>query len=154
MSDFYQPLRETLPPLELDVRIPNRMTGAVHRVHISCRHLLYREFAGLDDLLIGEVQPVADPTGLQMMKMKRTKLKAVLEKVSNLDPGVYAGGEISGKEELAKWVDADENSDAVWASWIVYERSIDSPMIKSKDESRSDSGGSDEGSAQAAVSAP
>jgi hypothetical protein len=89
-----------------------------------------------------------------MMKMKRMKLKAVSERISNLDPALYPGGEISGKEEVAKWIDADENSDAVWASWIVYERSIDSPRIKSEDESSSDPGGSDEGTAQAAISAP
>ena len=153
MSDFSQPLRETLPPLELDVRIPNRMTGAVHRVHISCRHLLYHEFAGLDDLLIGEIAVVADPTGLQLMKARRMKLKRIVERVSNLDPSVYAGGEITGKEEVEKWIDAPENADAVYAAWIVYERSIDNPPTKSADESGSDRGREDAGEPEVARSA-
>ena len=145
MSDHYQPLRETLPPLELDVRIPNRLTGAVHRVHISCRHLLYHEFAGLDDLLIGEIAVVADPTGLQLMKARRMKLKRVVERISNLDPSVYAGGE---KEEVEKWIDAPENADAVYAAWIVYERSIDNPPTKSADEGGVDRSGEDAGESE------
>ena len=158
MSDHYQPLRETLPPLELDVRIPNRLTGAVHRVHISCRHLLYHEFAGLDDLLIGEIAVVADPTGLQLMEAMAAGVpivasdihgfKRVVERISNLDPSVYAGGEITGKEEVEKWIDAPENADAVYAAWIVYERSIDNPPTKSADEGGVDRSGEDAGESE------
>lgn len=148
MSDFYTPLRDPLPPLELDIVIPNRLTGSTHRVHVTCRHLLYREFVGLEDLLIGEVQLIADPTGKQMMKIRRLKLKAVALKISNLDPSIYPGGEISDKEELEKWIDADENSDAVWASWQVFEQQIDNPRVKSADEDGRDGSGQDAGSAQ------
>jgi hypothetical protein len=144
-SDFYTPLRGALPPLELDIRIPNRLTGAIHRVHLTARHLLYREFIGLEDLLIGEVQPIADPTGKQMMKIRRLKLKAVAIKVSNLNPAIYPGGEISAKEEVEKWVDADENSDAVWASWQVFEAMIDNPQVKRSTEGSGDGGGKDSG---------
>lgn len=148
MSDFYTPLRDPLPPLELDIVIPNRLTGATHRVHVTCRHLLYREFVGLEDLLIGEVQLIADPTGKQMMKIRRLKLKAVALKISNLDPSIYPGGEISDKEEVEKWIDADENSDAVWASWQVFEQQIDNPRVKSTDEAGRDGGGKDSRVAQ------
>ncbi len=148
MSDFYTPLRDPLPPLELDIVIPNRLTGAIHRVHVTCRHLLYREFVGLEDLLIGEVQLIADPTGKQMMKIRRLKLKAVALKISNLDPSIYPGGEISDKEEVEKWIDADENSDAVWASWQVFEQQIDNPRVKSATENGGDRSGKDAGSAQ------
>lgn len=148
MSDFYTPLRDPLPPLELDIVIPNRLTGATHRVHVTCRHLLYREFVGLEDLLIGEVQLIADPTGKQMMKIRRLKLKAVALKISNLDPSIYPGGEISDKEGLEKWIDADENSDAVWASWQVFEQQIDNPRVKSATENGGNRSGKDSRDAQ------
>ncbi len=149
-NDFYTPLREKIPPLELDAVIPNRITFAKHRVHGTFEHLRYHEHAGLDDLLIGEVQPIADPSGKSRLTISRRKLARVLRAVSNLNPTIYPGGAITDEKELGAWIDAEENADAVWALWIVYERAIENPGLKSTSQDSGDRSGSDEGSSQEA----
>lgn len=149
--DYYTPLRETLPPLELEAVIPNRITRTRHRVCGSMRHLRYHEFMGLNDLLIGEIQPIADPTGRAELKVKRRKLGAVLERLSNLNPDIYPGGEIRDRAEIEKWVEADENADAVWALWTVYEREIENPSLKSEATGSSHESSADAGAVEKAA---
>lgn len=152
-NDYYSPLRERIPPLELDAVIPNRITFAKHRVHGSFEHLRYHEHAGLDDLLIGEVQPIADPTGKARLTISRRKLARVLRGVSNLNPAIYPGGAITDEKELHAWIEAEENADAVWALWIVYERAIENPRLKSTSQDSGDRSGADEGSSQETAAA-
>lgn len=151
MSDYYRKQATKLEPIEFDVTVPDRVHGGRHRTHWKARHLLYHEFGGLADALIGEIQIVADPSGKQEIKARRLKLKRVALEVSNLDPDEWSGGKVT-HEELERWIDADENADAVYAAWQVFAESIDSPPVKSTSENRGDGGGEDEGKAEEAES--
>lgn len=145
MSDYYTPPSAALPSLEFDTIIPNREAGGRHRVHFEARHCRYHEFVALEDLLIGEIALVADPSGKRHLTERRIKMRAVVERISNLNPAVYPGGEISGKEACGVWIDAPENADAVWAGWSDYAALIDNPTVKSTDASRRDGSGEDAG---------
>lgn len=147
MSDFYRKQATQLEPIEFDVTVPDRIHGGRHRVRVKARHLLYHEFGGLADALIGEIQIVADPSGKQEIKARRLKLKRVALEVSNLDPDEWSGGKVT-HEELERWIDADENADAVYAAWQVFAESIDSPPVKSTTQDRGDGGGEDAGETQ------
>lgn len=149
-EDFYRPLPEKVPDVERDVVLPDPVRGGRYRIHITCEHLLYKQFSGLDDALIGEIRVIADPTGNQEMKARRVRLKRVLRKLSNLDPSIYPGGEISDKEGLEKWIDEPGNDNGVWASWAEYTNAIDNPPLKSASEDRGDRGGEDAGESEEA----
>lgn len=152
MTDYYRRQPTELEPIELDVRMPDRATGQIHRVHLRARHLRYHEFMGLGDALIGEISATADPTGRQELKARRLKLRRVAIEMSNLDPEEWRDGRISGVE-LERWIDDDANADAVYAAWQVYASAIDSPPVKSATEDRRDGGGEIAGAAEAAAPA-
>lgn len=147
MTDFYRKQATQLEPIEFDVRIPDRINGGIHRIHVRARHLRYHEFAGLADALIGEIQVTADPTGKNELKARRLKLKRVAIEVSNLDPDEWRDGRITG-EEVERWIDDETNADAVFAAWQVFAESIDSPPVKSTTEDRGDRGGEDAGATE------
>lgn len=113
-------------PLRFDVAVLDD-GGDVCGVWVTARHLRWHQYRGLDDLLLGEIVPTADPTGEQELKARQIKLKRVIERIENV-AGVPEGVLIAGNA-LESFVDNPANADLIFATWQRYVEALQSPRL-------------------------
>ena len=113
-------------PLRFDVAVLDD-DGDVVTVWMEAKHLRYHQLRGLIDLLIGEVDQAADPTGEKEMAARRIKLKAVLEKIEGVDESLAPGGVLARGPALDAFIDDAAHADLVFAAWQRYTEALQDP---------------------------
>lgn len=127
------------PPITFEVGVRDD-AGDLMELDVTAKHISLFEFHGLDGLLAGEFEPVADVTGAIELKCRRIKVKAVVSEIANLDPEEFAGGSVTGAD-LAAFIDDDRNANAVYVIWGRFVEVIDNPRRKSAAANRGEGDG-------------
>jgi hypothetical protein len=130
------------PPITFEVGVRDGAGDLMH-LDVTAKHVDFFEFDGLNGLLAGEFEPVADVTGAVELKCRRIKVKAVVLEIANLDPDEFPGGSVAGKD-LAAFIDDDHNVNAVYVIWGRFVEVIDNPRRKSAAANRGQGDGEGE----------
>ena len=131
-------------PLRFPVTIHDD-EGDIVTVTMEGRRVRYHEFRGLDDLLIGEVHRQADPSGVEELKARRLKLKAVIERVEGLDEELAPGGVLTRGPALDAFFDNEGAADLVFAAWQAYAEALADPRSFRRNADSGGRGGADAG---------
>lgn len=113
----YTPYTGELEPFWFELKIPDRRTGGVQTALVRGKRVFAFEFAGLDDLLVGELDAgslTADGSGSDAVREAVVKAPHVVLELRVKD------GRFTGRDEVARFIGQSGNRELalyLWEGW-------------------------------------
>lgn len=124
--------------MDVTVEANDFATGEEVEVDLKVTILPYHRYFGLDDKLIGVLDPAkGDKPGHEgdnELARRREKFCAVVEQISNLNPDDYPGGRLTSPKAIREFAEDATNANVIYLGMQLIDRRVRNPYPKSGDD--------------------